>query len=159
MTADDSAEQQFSFELPANADLNSRKLRLEVTPSIAGTLFGALDYLTTYPYGCTEQTMSSFLPNIIVAQTLKEFKTSSIRDSNDLKNKIEHGRNRLYAFQHHDGGWGWWKDDDSDPFMTAYVVDGLTLAKRAGYEIDDDRITRAREKLQKMLDDAGGTDL
>ena len=34
--------------------------------------FGALDYLTSYPYGCTEQTMSSFLPNVIVAQTLQE---------------------------------------------------------------------------------------
>jgi uncharacterized protein YfaS (alpha-2-macroglobulin family) len=152
VTSDDSAEQQFSFELPANADWNSRKLRLEVVPSIAGTLFGALDYLTTYPYGCTEQTMSSFLPNIIVAQTLKEFKSTSIRDSNDLQSKVEHGRDRLYAFQHQDGGWGWWKDDDSDPFMTAYVIDGLTLAKRGGYEINDERIARARQQLQNMLE-------
>ena len=30
-------------------------------------LFGALDYLTGYPYGCTEQTMSRFLPTVIVA--------------------------------------------------------------------------------------------
>ncbi|HEY2961061.1 MAG TPA: MG2 domain-containing protein [Pyrinomonadaceae bacterium] len=157
VTSDETAEQQFSFELPANADLNSRRLRLEVAPSIAGTLFGALDYLTTFPYGCTEQTMSSFLPNIIVAQTLKEFKSTSIRNSNDLQSKVEHGRNRLYAFQHQDGGWGWWKDDDSDPFMTAYVIDGLTLAQRAGYEIDSERLARAREKLQKMLD-PGGTD-
>ena len=151
-TTDDSAEQQFSLEIPANADLNSRKLRVEIAPSIAGTLFGALDYLTTYPYGCTEQTMSSFLPNIIVSRTLKEFKSTSIRNSNDLQTKVEKGRNRLYAFQHSDGGWGWWKDDESDPFMTAYVIDGLTLAKQAGYEIDDQRIAHGRERLQVMLD-------
>ena len=36
--------------------------------------------------------------------------------------------------------------------MTAYVIDGLTLAKQAGYEIDDERIARGREKLQGMLD-------
>ena len=71
VTTDETAEQQFSLEIPANADLNSRRLRMEVTPSIAATLFGALDYLTTFPYGCTEQTMSSFLPNIIVSQTLE----------------------------------------------------------------------------------------
>ncbi|HET9712418.1 MAG TPA: MG2 domain-containing protein [Pyrinomonadaceae bacterium] len=151
-TTDESAQQEFSLTLPANTDLNSRRLRIEVAPSIAGTLFGALDYLTTYPYGCTEQTMSSFLPNIIVSQTLKEFKSTSIRNSNDLKKKVEQGRNRLYAFQHADGGWGWWQNDESDPFLTAYVVDGLTLAKQAGFEIDEERLARAREKLQSMLD-------
>ncbi len=158
-TMDDNAEQQFTLEIPGNADLNSRKLRVEVAPSIAGTLFGALDYLTTYPYGCTEQTMSSFLPNIIVSQTLKDFKTASIRTGNDLKTKVERGRNRLYGFQHDDGGWGWWVDDNSDPFMTAYVIDGLTLAEHAGYEIDDARVARGRERLQAMLDASNKIDV
>lgn len=159
-TTDENAQQEFTINLPANTDVNSRKLRIEASPSIAGTLFGALDYLTSYPYGCTEQTMSSFLPNIIVSQTLKEFKLSSIRTSNDLQKKVERGRNRLYAFQHQDGGWGWWKDDKSDPFMTAYVIDGLTLAKQAGYDIDEDRLARGRERLQSMLDaDDRGKDL
>jgi uncharacterized protein YfaS (alpha-2-macroglobulin family) len=100
--------------------------------------------------------MSSFLPNIIVSKTLKEFRSTSIRNSNDLKTKVERGRNRLYAFQHEDGGWGWWKDDNSDPFMTAYVIDGLTLAKQAGYEVDDERLARGREKLRSMLDASTG---
>jgi uncharacterized protein YfaS (alpha-2-macroglobulin family) len=43
--------------------------------------------------------------------------------------------------------------------MTAYVVDGLTLAKNAGYEVEDDRIARGRDKLEAMLhtgtDEAG----
>ena len=151
-TTDENAQQEFTINLPANTDLNSRKLRIEASPSVAGTLFGALDYLTAYPYGCTEQTMSSFLPNVIVSQTLKEFKSASIRNSNDLQKKVERGRNRLYGFQHEDGGWGWWKNDQSDPFMTAYVIDGLTLAKQAGYEIDEGRLARGRERLQGMLD-------
>ena len=151
-TTDDEAQQEFTINLPANTDPNSRKLRIEAAPSIAGTLFGALDYLTSYPYGCTEQTMSSFLPNVIVSHTLKEFKSASIRNSNDLKKKVERGRNRLYSYQHDDGGWGWWKNDDSDPFMTAYVIDGLTLAKQAGYDVDEDRVARGRERLQAMLD-------
>ena len=151
-TSDENSQQEFTINLPPNTDLNSRQLRIEATPSISGTLLGALDYLTTYPYGCTEQTMSSFLPNIVVSQTLKEFKTASIHNNNDLKKKVERGRNRLYSFQHEDGGWGWWKDDKSDPFMTAYVIDGLTLAKQAGFEIDDERLARGREKLQSMLE-------
>jgi uncharacterized protein YfaS (alpha-2-macroglobulin family) len=46
------------------------KLTITVAPSVAGTVFDALDYLTSYPWGCTEQTMSSFLPDVIVAQAV-----------------------------------------------------------------------------------------
>jgi len=150
-SSDENADRTFALDLPSNADARARRLRIEVSPSVAGTLFGALDYLTTYPYGCTEQTMSSFLPNVVVTQALMEVKTSSIGRSNDLAKKVRRGMDRLHGFQHEDGGWGWWKDDETDPFMTAYVIDGLTLAKRAGYEVDDARIEKGREKLRQML--------
>lgn len=148
---DDEADQTFNLDLPGRADVSARNLRIEASPSIAGALFGALDYLTSYPYGCTEQTMSSFLPNIVVAQTLKDIPTAKIRTSNDLNTKVQKGLDRLYAYQHGDGGWGWWKDDKTDPFMTAYVVDGLTMASRAGYEIQTWRRDQGREKLSAML--------
>ena len=103
--------------------------------------------------------MSSFLPNIIVSQTLKEFKSTSIRNPEELKKKVEKGRDRLYGFQHPDGGWGWWKTDDTDSFMTAYVIDGLSLAQQAGYEIDRERLVRGREKLRTMVESGDGGDL
>ena len=155
--SEDNTEKTFSLDLPQDADARARSLRIEVAPSVAGSLFGALDYLTTYPYGCTEQTMSSFLPNVIVSQALKDVKSSSIRDSNDLGKKVQKGLNRLYAYQHQDGGWGWWKDDQSDPFMTAYVVSGLNLAKQNGYQVEENRIASGREKLKQMLE-AGTTE-
>jgi uncharacterized protein YfaS (alpha-2-macroglobulin family) len=95
--------------------------------------------------------MSSFLPNVIVAQTLKDIPQAKIRASNDLDKKVQKGLDRLYAYQHDDGGWGWWKDDKTDPFMTAYVVDGLTLASRAGYQVDGWRHGQARQKISSLL--------
>lgn len=145
-------EQTQTFTLPLHPDIQARSLRIEATASIAGTLFGALDYLTSFPYGCTEQTMSSFLPNVIVAQTLKDVEASHIRANNDLPKKVQRGLDRLYSFQHGDGGWGWWKDDQTDPFMTAYVVDGLTQAGRAGFQIEQWRLDRGRDKLAALLD-------
>src|SRR2546428_1372808 len=145
-------EQTQSFNLAQHPDIQARSLRIEASPSIAGTLFGALDYLTSFPYGCTEQTMSSFLPNVIVAQTLKEVTNTQIRATNDLPRKVQRGLDRLYSYQHEDGGWGWWKDDTTDPFMTAYVVDGLTLASRAGFQAEQWRLERGRETLAAMLD-------
>ena len=96
--------------------------------------------------------MSSFLPNVIVSQTLQEVKVASLRDTNKIAEKVQRGLDRLYAYQHDDGGWGWWKDDKTDAFMTAYVVDGLQIAKQSGYAVDDERINRARAKLKEMLD-------
>ena len=147
----DSSEKSISIDLPDNAHPTARALRIEAAPSTAASLFGALDYLTSYPYGCTEQTMSSFLPNVIVTQALKDVKTASIRGSNDLPAKVQRGLDRLYGFQHEDGGWGWWKEDKTDPFMTAYVVDGLIMASRAGYKVEHERITRGRGKLVQMI--------
>jgi hypothetical protein len=150
--AEDEADKTVTFTLPANADPNARTLRVEASPTVVGTLFGALDYLTSYPYGCTEQTMSSFLPNVIVTQALQNVQTSSVRDTNDIGKKVRRGLKRLYGFQHGDGGWGWWKDDPTTSWMTAYVVDGLVQAERAGYEIDATRLENGRGALRKMLD-------
>ncbi len=155
--AEETADKTFSIALPNDADPRARNLRIEIAPSVAGTLFGALDYLTTYPYGCTEQTMSSFLPNVIVSQALKEVQTSTIRNPQDLEKKVRKGLDRLYAYQHEDGGWGWWKDDQTDPFMTAYVVSGLTWARAGGFDVSDDRLGNGRGKLRQMLD-AGKTE-
>ncbi len=149
--ADDAVERSFTYTVPANADRNARTLRIEAAPSIAGTLFGALDYLTSFPYGCTEQTMSSFLPNVVVAQTLQQVSSATVRDRELLDRKVSRGLRRLYNYQHTDGGWGWFTDDATDAFMTAYVVDGLTLAREAGYAVDDDALRRGRESLLAML--------
>ncbi|MBI1760017.1 MAG: hypothetical protein HYR56_01140 [Acidobacteria bacterium] len=150
--SEESAEKVISLDLPANANSLARTLRVEASPSIAASLFGALDYLTGFPYGCTEQTMSSFLPNVVVAQALKEVKTTSIRDTGLLQKKVQKGLDRLYGYQHDDGGWGWWKDDPTDPFMTAYVVDGLQMARSAGFAVESYRLNHGREKIKQILD-------
>ena len=48
---------------------------------------------------------------------------------------------------------GGWKEgeDKSDPFMTAYVVDGLTMASRAGFPVEQWRVDRGRDKLSALL--------
>jgi alpha-2-macroglobulin len=149
--AEETSERTFALDLPANANLQTRTLRIEASPSIAGAMFGALDYLTSYPYGCVEQTMSSFLPNVVVAQALKDVKTASIKSPNDLNAKVQRGLERLLGFQHTDGGWGWWQLDQTDPFMTAYVVDGLALARRAGYAVDGYALDRGRKSIKQLL--------
>lgn len=148
---DGSTQREETIAFPAAAEATSRKLELSVTPSVAGAVFGALEYLTAYPYGCTEQTMSSFLPNIVVAQAVKDLGLKTNLDQAELNKKIRAGIERLYTFQHDDGGWGWWQTDDTHVFMTAYVLAGLSEAKRAGYDVKDDVLAKARGWLAEKF--------
>ena len=145
------ASTAFDMTFPPKVQLGSRLLSIRVSPSIAGGLFGALGYLITFPYGCVEQTMSSFLPNIVVTQAIRELGLKTTLDPVMVQQKIRAGLDRLYDFQHEDGGWGWWESDESHPFMTAYVVAGLQQAKAAGVQVEEERISRGVEWVQKAL--------
>jgi uncharacterized protein YfaS (alpha-2-macroglobulin family) len=144
-------QNQWSYNIPAASDAGSRTLTITVAPSVAGTVFSALGYLTSYPWGCTEQTMSSFLPDLIVSQAIDKLNLKSPIDRKELNDMVQAGLERLYSYQHDDGGWGWWPDDQSRVFMTAYVVSGLGQAKETGLAIEDEKLGKARAWLQRTL--------
>ena len=148
-----SEQQEDSFIiLLGNPEQAAPTLDITLSSSIAGGIFGGLEYLTHYPYGCTEQTMSSFLPNIIVANAMKDLHLTTAVNTPELEKKIQAGIERLKGFQHQDGGWGWWKEDESVVFMTAYVVSGFGQAHSAGYDLDADSLSHAEDWLRKSLD-------
>lgn len=140
------------LSLPKKARKYSAVLKLNLSPSLAGTLINALEYLAQYPYGCVEQTMSRFIPNAVVQASLKEFDLRNTKLEKELPLMMKKGFDRIYDYHHSDGGWGWWKNDQSHPFMTAYVVYGLALAKKAGYKVDDEVMKSGIEWLRKNYD-------
>jgi uncharacterized protein YfaS (alpha-2-macroglobulin family) len=147
------ASAAFDLAYPADAVAGSRSIALHVSPSVAGSLFAALDYLTSFPYGCVEQTMSSFLPDITVQQAVRDLHLKEPIDEAALQEKVRAGLDRLYGFQHPDGGWGWWETDESHPFMTAYVVAGLVQAQAAGVEIKHDAVQKGANWLSRSVAD------
>ena len=140
------------MQFPAAAVPATRNLEITVSPSIAGALFGAIDYLTQFPYGCTEQTLSSFVPNIIVSKALADLGIQSDVNNKQLAEKIRAGLDRLYDFQHPDGGWGWWKTDDSSVFMTTAAVAGLGQAKSAGQQLKEGTLENGVKWLRQAYD-------
>ena len=164
-------ELALALDLPAERRAGSSSLSVQLTPSLAVTMLDALPYLVDYPYGCTEQTLSRFVPAVVVAKTLgdlglgvEEAMTRVFggieREHVDrthpkghgplarLDDVVAQGLARLYDFQHADGGWAWWKRGDSDHWMSAYVVWGLTLAQEAGVKVRADVLERGRRFLE-----------
>ncbi len=136
--------------MPEGSNPVARSISVSLSPSLAGSVLGALDYLTEYPYGCTEQTLSSFLPNLLVTRALTQLKLAPTERLSALDRQVSAGLQRLYDFQHDDGGWGWWKGDGNHPFMTAYALWGLDESRRAGVKVDAGRISRAARELAHM---------
>ncbi len=130
-----------AFFLPEDA-LDTSTVHVELNRSIAGNLLSGLEFLTGFPYGCVEQIMSKALPNAVVGRALIQSGASDPALRNDLKPKILAGLQQLYAMQHQDGGWGWWYDDRSHAYQTAWVVFGLAITEEAGYEVDPEVIER-----------------
>lgn len=140
-------ERAADLTIPEASNPAARTIEVSLAPSLAGSLFGALDFLTSYPYGCTEQTLSSVLPNVMVARALIDMKLTPTERMKSLDRQISDGLTRLYDYQHEDGGWGWWKTDENHPFMTAYALYGLLELARAGYKVDLERANRAVTSL------------
>ncbi len=135
-----------TFNLPDDANLENAKVKLYVTPSLVSAVAPALEYLLGYPYGCTEQTMSRFLPALLARQTLG----ANALPQNVVAQLPEWsavGLKRLLDFQHEDGGWGFWTYDDSTLEMSAYVFAGLTKAKQLGLKVPNERLDNAVKYL------------
>jgi uncharacterized protein YfaS (alpha-2-macroglobulin family) len=166
----------FAIDVPAERILESTEIRLNFSPTTASVIMEALPYLARYPYGCVEQTMSRFLPSVLTAKTLKNLNISieevlkkyqppvlsngitpelapiACLNQEILADMIQKGLARLSDFQHSDGGWGWWKADTSNPYMTSYVLFGLHQARLAGVEVESARIQRAAQFLENQLE-------
>jgi uncharacterized protein YfaS (alpha-2-macroglobulin family) len=146
-----SADTVIRLDLPR--ERRATDLVVQVAPSLATTMLDALPYLVEFPYGCTEQTMSRFLPAAVVARTLERLGLDA-KDRLPKKNLdavTTAGMARLYDMQHANGAWGWWKEGSDDDFMTAYVVWGFSVALEAGLPVNTSAVDRAATWLEQQL--------
>jgi uncharacterized protein YfaS (alpha-2-macroglobulin family) len=140
-----------SVEFPGEAEAEGASLRVTLAPTLAASLNESLRELVDFPYGCVEQTMSRFLPAVYVRGLLVSGRFSLDEDvARKLPKVLDEGLKRLYDFQHEDGGWEWWKEDSSDPYMTAYVVYGLALSQKSGVTVNPEVMERGVNALLEL---------
>jgi uncharacterized protein YfaS (alpha-2-macroglobulin family) len=138
--------------LPRSFDvINGGELNLDLSPSLAAGMLDALQTLEHFPYECTEQTLSRFLPNIETYRALQQFGVETPELSAQLERNVEQGLNRLLSYQNPNGGWPWWQGGQSDPYVSAYVLFGLQHTREAGFEVPESVLQEAIDYLRAGL--------
>lgn len=137
---------------PAEALPGSASLTVTFSPTVAESLIPALEQLIAFPYGCVEQTVSRFVPAVYAQYLLtSQGRSISAPLQAKLPQIVAEGLQRLADLQHEDGGWGWWKNDHTNPDMTALAMQGLAAAKQAGVTLDENMIKQGKASLAAQL--------
>jgi uncharacterized protein YfaS (alpha-2-macroglobulin family) len=141
--------------LPPKYDDREGELSVRLDPSLAAGMVDGLAYLEHFPYECTEQVVSRFLPNVLTYRAMQELGLSDPELEAKLPDLVEEGLDRLYLRQHQDGGWGWWYEGEqygeSNPHLTAYVVLALIKAEQTGFAVRNSVLRSGLAYLERQL--------
>jgi len=114
--------------------------------------------LVGYPYGCIEQTISKTLPTALIFNYLKQSGQLTSALEQEMTSMILEGLSRIYNFQHSDGGWGWWRNDNSKIIMTSIVISALNQINEADFTINSQILKKGIEYLISHQDANGAWD-
>ncbi|XP_050183736.1 LOW QUALITY PROTEIN: alpha-2-macroglobulin-like protein 1 [Myiozetetes cayanensis] len=141
--------EEVSLELPANILEGSQRAHVTVLGDIMGNAMQNLDSLLAMPYGCGEQNMVRFAPNIYIQQYLE--KSGQLLPDVRAKAQgfLQRGYQRELQYKHDDGSYSAFgkSDPTGNTWLTAFVLKSFGQA-RAYVAIEEWHITDALRWLQ-----------
>ncbi|MCK5510048.1 Ig-like domain-containing protein [Candidatus Parcubacteria bacterium] len=146
--------------LPNNIIKDKGELTIKTSATLAVFLSDALNYMLSFPYGCSEQ-IASKLSTIAVIK--KGLALENIGDKFELK-KIEYedqtytidelveiGLNKIYQNQKNDGGFNYYAYGQSNFYLSLHIVNTFKQIQDAGYNVDEEKIKKAYNFLENRI--------
>ncbi|MBR5878252.1 MAG: hypothetical protein IKY91_01780, partial [Akkermansia sp.] len=116
-------------------------------------LRGCLDFLLSYPYGCTEQKASALMPRLLYDELAPFCPQLAATPGEEVKKEVEREIRALFARQCEDGGLGYWQAGKSGcGWASAYAALVLTVASERGYTLPQDRMQRLLRYVDRLND-------
>ena len=139
------------LDLPLNdfdGDI-SGTLTLADTPAV--NLNKAVNFLSRYPYGCLEQTISSAWPFLILPDAVEELDPLVVTDT-AVHERTEGAINRIQAMQLYDGSFSMWPGTGT-PYNwgSVYAAHFLLSAKNAGINYPEEMFTGVMNWIRQFL--------
>jgi uncharacterized protein YfaS (alpha-2-macroglobulin family) len=159
--------QQIALQ-PKNADFKpDPRLLASFEPGSLGITLGYAAYqgidvpsllssLWLYPYGCTEQLVSTAFPLLYYSQTsLIPGEANEGQDTSTagVKTRVQQAIDSILDRQDDTGAFGLWRvgDGQASAWLNVYTIDFLIRAKAAGYAVPDDALTRGDGNLLSLV--------
>ncbi|MDR1516662.1 MAG: hypothetical protein LBS52_00935 [Dysgonamonadaceae bacterium] len=133
-----------NLQLPGLSGDDWAKLELSRLPGV--DLSGNMAYLLDYPHGCSEQITSQAFPVLYV----DEFIATTKEQKETLSAKVSEVIRMLASRQASDGGFVYWQGDHySSQWISTYAGHFLLEAKRKGYEVPENVMSKWVQFQQK----------
>ncbi|MBE6410439.1 MAG: hypothetical protein E7034_07580 [Akkermansiaceae bacterium] len=130
----------------AESERGSVQLELSANPLLH--LASAMDFVLSYPYGCTEQTASGLLPWIFHSRLAPFSPTMQDISPQEVSKVITQAIEKLFQRQVEDGGLGYWEDsDESCLWASAHAALVFTLAEENGISLPEEKMKALRYYL------------
>jgi hypothetical protein len=130
-------------------------LTINANATMAVFMTDALNYMVTYPYGCSEQLASSLSTIGVLTKALTvpnvEGKFDTITEDGvtyTVKDVVTNGLTKLYEAQTPEGGFAYYKGLPANVPLTIHVVSALYDLKMAGFDVRADVLSRGANYIQ-----------
>ncbi|XP_061104110.1 alpha-2-macroglobulin-like [Conger conger] len=153
---EEAVEKDVSLELPEVFVEGSAKAFLSILGDLMGRAMKNLDSLLAMPYGCGEQNMLLFAPNIYILRYLETTGQLTSKIKNKAITFLESGYQRELNYKHNDGSYSAFGERDSsgNTWLTAFVMKSFGGATRYIF-IDPKYITSAKVWLSQQQQEDG----
>nr|BAJ05272.1 CD109-like molecule [Diadumene lineata] len=121
--------------LPKSAVKGSAYAKVTIIGDILGSSLNNLDDLLRMPYGCGEQNMVNFAPNIYVLKYLTAVNKVTPAIKSKAENYMVQGYQREQTYRHRDGSYSAFgeRDPEGSMWLTAFVVKSFAQARKYIY--------------------------
>ncbi len=141
----DDATQFEQLVVPRDIFTDVGGVDVELASTQMQSLTDAFWYLFAYPYECAEQRSGRMLATAALADVLDAFATPGRPTRKQIDAQIAIDIAKLTKTQDLDGGWGYFRGMDSDPFVSIQVLTALVAHKAKG-----DVLTKGVEFASKV---------
>lgn len=116
--------EKLTMNIPEDVVPDSEYIEFSVVGDLLGPTIKNLDKLVRMPYGCGEQNMVNFVPNILVLKYLKAIGKSMPTIEEKAQKFLEIGYQRELTYKHDDGSYSAFGKTDKagSTWLTAYVM-------------------------------------
>lgn len=149
----ESGQTQKVAELFAPELATSTRGRAEVQLSANPLLHlsGCMDFLLSYPYGCTEQTASGLLPWLFYDRLAPVSPLMAQTPAAKVHQVIAKSMEKIFDRQRGDGGLGYWDKEESCGWASAYAGLVMTIAQEQGADVPADKLQALQNYLKGYL--------